>query len=388
MRTMTDLKQMQSLPLEAKVAMSRVRIKGWINEFGEDGVYMSFSGGKDSTVLLDLIRNQCGYRDIPAVFVDVPTQYPELKQFATSFDDVEVLKPKISFMEVCERYGFPLISKEVSSVVFGARQYLRKLESLDDGESADNIPYHDWYNRLTGQGNYAKQDLNKLAEHLSTNMGNGGSNYRTALLLGLISKDGQIKIPENSNDRSNFSQEKYKFFLEAPFEISDRCCNVMKKKPVHDYSKKTGRMPMTAQMAEESALRQQAWLKNGCNGFNMKAPISNPMSFWTEQDVLQYIKDNNLPICSVYGDVVEDDNRLFLPTPTDKPHLKTTGCKRTGCMLCGFGCHLEKSPNRFEMLKETHPKMYGLLDVVTNNGVTFREAIEWTNEHGNLNIRL
>ena len=88
MRTMTDLKQMQSLPLEAKVAMSRVRIKGWINEFGEDGVYMSFSGGKDSTVLLDLIRNQCGYRDIPAVFVDVPTQYPELKQFATSFDDV------------------------------------------------------------------------------------------------------------------------------------------------------------------------------------------------------------------------------------------------------------------------------------------------------------
>ena len=106
--TMTDLLQMQSLPLEAKIGMTRNRIKGWINEFGTDGVYISFSGGKDSTVLLDIVRNECGYTDIPAVFVDVPTQYPELKEFATSFENVTVLKPKISFMQVCEKYGFPL----------------------------------------------------------------------------------------------------------------------------------------------------------------------------------------------------------------------------------------------------------------------------------------
>ena len=59
-------------------------------------------------------------------------------------------------------------------------------------------------------------------------------------------------------------------------------------------------------------------------------------------------------------------------------------------MLCGFGCHLEKSPNRFEMLKETHPGMYGMLDRVKNNGVTMREAIEWVNENSNgkVNIKL
>lgn len=57
-------------------------------------------------------------------------------------------------------------------------------------------------------------------------------------------------------------------------------------------------------------------------------------------------------------------------------------------MLCGFGCHLDKSPNRFELLKETHPGMYKLLDVVKNNGVTMREAIEWINQHGNMNIKL
>ena len=80
----------------------------------------------------------------------------------------------------------------------------------------------------------------------------------------------------------------------------------MKKSPTHTYSRKTGRKPMTAQMASESRLRTQQWLKNGCNGFDMKNPISNPMSFWTEQDVLLYIRENNLPICSVYGDIVEE----------------------------------------------------------------------------------
>ena len=49
---------------------------------------------------------------------------------------------------------------------------------------------------------------------------------------------------------------------------------------------------MTAEMAEESRLRTQEWLKNGCNGFDMKEPKSMPMSFWTEQDIYIYISKN------------------------------------------------------------------------------------------------
>lgn len=167
----------------------------------------------------------------------------------------------------------------------------------------------------------------------------------------------------------------------------------MKKEPAHRYSKETGRQPMTAQMAAESRLRLQKWINNGCNGFNLKQPISNPMSFWTENDVLEYIVTYDLPICSVYGEVVEDYAKEGLTEGQlsfcdYKKIYKTTGCDRTGCMLCGFGCHLEKYPSRFELLKETHPGMYGLLNKVKNNGVTYREAIEWTNKHGNLKIRL
>ena len=217
-------------------------------------------------------------------------------------------------------------------------------------------------------------------------------------MLGMLTKDKKTPIRANipKEDRSQFSLEKYKFFLDAPFEISNKCCNVMKKDPAHRYSKETGRQPITGQMAEESRLRTQKWLQHGCNAFDAKNPISNPMSFWLENDVLTYIKNNHLPICSVYGDIVEDfedqiDGQLDFADfgyYEKERKYKTTGCSRTGCMLCGFGCHLEKEPNRFQMLKETHPEMYKLLDLIKNNGVTMREAIDWINENGGLDIKL
>lgn len=49
--------------------------------------------------------------------------------------------------------------------------------------------------------------------------------------------------------------------------------------------------------------------------------------------------------------------------PQDR--LKTTGCNRTGCMFCMFGCHLEHEPNRFQRLKLTHPRQY---DFCINGG--------------------
>ena len=217
-----------------------------------------------------------------------------------------------------------------------------------------------------------------------------GSEYRLRRLNG--------ELTDSKGNYSQFNHEKYKFFLDAPFEISDLCCDIMKKKPAHDYEKKTGRKPIIATMASESVMRTQKWLQDGCNAFNVTRPHSNPISFWTEQDVLLYIKEKNLPICSVYGDVVTDDEESGQMTLADvmgmeefdlgRPLLHTTGCQRTGCVLCGFGCHLEKDGHgRFEMLKKTHPKFHNLLYILKNNGVTYAEAIDWVNEHGNMNIK-
>lgn len=209
----------------------------------------------------------------------------------------------------------------------------------------------------------------------------------------LPAKSNKTEITPN---KSLFSQEKYKFFLDAPFEISNKCCNIMKKNPAHKYSKETGRMPILATMAEESRLRTQKWLQNGCNGFDMKEPVSTPMAFWTEQDVLRYIKEKNIPICSVYGDIVTEDSGDQLKgqldisdfgLSKDTRKLKTTGCDRTGCMFCGFGCHLEKE-SRFVRMKQTHPKQYDyIMRPKEQGGLNYKEVIDWINEHGNLNIR-
>jgi 3'-phosphoadenosine 5'-phosphosulfate sulfotransferase (PAPS reductase)/FAD synthetase len=102
------------------------------------------------------------------------------------------------------------------------------------------------------------------------------------------------------------------------------------------------------------------------------------MSFWTEQDVLQYIKKYNIPIASVYGDVVyaEDSDQIrFEGCGSEK--LTTTGCKRTGCIFCGFGCHLNND-RRFQMLKESHPKQYEYC----LNGGEYVEGVWQPNKEG------
>ena len=148
----------------------------------------------------------------------------------------------------------------------------------------------------------------------------------------------------------------------------------MKKKPSKQYAKETGRKPIIGTMATESTLRRTKWLKHGCNAFNQKEPTSQPMSFWTEQDVLRYLKEFNIPYCSVYGDIREkttggiDDRQMSLfecpSCQNSSTTLETTGCDRTGCIFCAFAAH-RFCDDRFIRLRETHPRQY---DYCINGG--------------------
>jgi hypothetical protein len=154
-----DLRQMQSLPLEAKITMTELRIRDWVEHFGEDGVYVSFSGGKDSTVLLTIARSL--YPNLKACFADTGLEFPEIRKFVQTFDNVDIVRPKKNFKQICAEYGFPLISKEVSEVVPGARKYLTKaladntLERTNE-RTNERQPYAYWFDRLTGQGQYER----------------------------------------------------------------------------------------------------------------------------------------------------------------------------------------------------------------------------------------
>ena len=302
-----ELEQMQSLPLEAKILMSRQRIRDWYN-YWNGYVYVSFSGGKDSTVLKHLVENTPGVYDVPVVFVDTGLEYPELRKFATQRADV-VLRPEMRFDEVIKKYGYPVISKEVANMVAGAK------------------PGNTRWQRLHGEF-----------------------------------------LDPKTGEKSKFNASKWGFLLDAPFKVSDKCCDVMKKRPARKYEKETGRKPYLGLLASESLKRRRAWEKTGCNAYEKSDPQSQPMAFWTEQDVLEYIKRFNLEYASVYGDIVEDESG----------NLKTTLCDRTGCIFCGFGCHMEKGANRFQRMKETHPRQYNYcMRPVEEKGLGMRDVLEY-----------
>lgn len=406
--TMGDLYQKQSLPLSAKIQMTEYRIREWVDHYGEDGVYISFSGGKDSSVLLHLARKL--YPNLQAVYVDTGLEYPEVRQFVKQHENVEILKPKMNFRQVIMKYGYPFISKEVAGCVYYGRKYVRKLVEREKGLYTDGIiPYHSNIADLVGIDRRVDKEN---AFYQSLIHGEIPSTEIKTPVRYLILQ-GKYIHKENGEATSEYSKmynkERYKFFLEAPFEISSECCSVMKKSPIHKYARITGRKPMTAQMASESRLRAMKWLKNGCNGFDMKSPISNPMSFWVEQDVLEYIHTFHIPIADVYGSVqaeytgntkgskVSDSMELGI-FDLERPIYSTTGCSRTGCVFCGFGCHREKSPNRWELAETlSNPSIIDYmmrggdfdedgLWKPDNRGLGFWFVIEWINIHGNLKI--
>lgn len=311
----SDLRQMQSLPLESKIVMTQRRIKEWYDHWGGQ-VYVSFSGGKDSTVLKHLVDNTPGIYDVPSLFVNTGLEFPEIQKFAMSQPNVITVRPEMRFDEVIKKYGYPVISKNVAEKIYYAQLGREYGIKAIRGEDKDGNPYA-WRKQLI----------------------------------------------------------KYAPLVDSGIPISAYCCKVMKKKPAKKFEKKTGRKAIIGTLAEESALRRQAWIKNGCNAFESARPISQPMSFWTEQDVLHYIKRYNIPYCSVYGDIVvdtdadipeEQTNMIdYLGDYEESDKLKTTGYARTGCVFCAFGCHLQKEPTNFQRLKKTHPRQY---DYCINGG--------------------
>ena len=268
-----QLKQRQSLSLDLKIKLTKRRIREWY-DYHKGEVYIGFSGGKDSTVLLNLIRSM--YPHIESVFVDTGLEYPEIRKFIKEFDNVTILKPKMFFKEVLDKYGYPIISKSVSMSISRYRNTKSSLQK--------KLRLYGGINPSTGR----KQ------------------------VMGVIPK-------------------KWHFLINAPFKISEKCCDIMKKEPFKRFEKRKGLKPYIGTMATDSNLRRIQYMKEGCNVFNGNQK-SQPLSFWLEKDIWTYIRKKKIPYCSIY----------------DK------GVHRTGCIFCMFGCHLEKEPNRFQMLEKTH----------------------------------
>jgi len=237
-----SLKQKQSLPLEAKVILSKKRIKEWYEAF-DGNVYVSFSGGKDSTVLLHLVRSI--YPEVQAVFMDTGLEFPEIRSFVKTIDNVVWLKPKIPFTKVIEKYGYPVLSKKVAMAISRYRN--------------------------------TKSEFQKELRMF------GGQNP--------TSKKYQAPtIPKKFHTLTK----------ENKFKISERCCDYLKKNPIKVFEKETKKVPFIGTMTIESVMRKEQYIKYGCNSFELQHPQSKPLSIWLEKDIWQYLKLNKIPYSKIY----------------------------------------------------------------------------------------
>lgn len=293
MKKVDLLQYRQNMSLEDKIMLTKHKIFQFQHKMKE--TVISFSGGKDSTVLLDIVRQD--FPDTPAVFINTGLEYPEIVEFVKTIKNVETIRPKMNFKKVIEKYGYPVISKEVSGRIYEVRN--------SKSQKLINI-------RLYGD---EKGNIGKISE-------------------------------------------KWKYLINSDIKISSKCCDVMKKRPFKKVMKNYSGVYIGT-MASDSRLRKTAYLRTGC--LNYENGQATPLAFWTEKDIWEYIRKYNLRYSKIYD----------------------MGYKRTGCMFCMFGVHLEEYPNRFQRMEKTHPKIWkycinnlGLGDILKKIKVNYHYETE------------
>jgi len=328
-----ELRERQNFSLDEKIKWTIERYLDFLDIYHKEGVYLSFSGGKDSHTLADIIeRLHSGEFEIylekeyryfyvayvkckpspPKVFADTGLEFPEIRKHVRKFENVTWLKPKTLWREVVEKYGFLIGGKKVSRMINDVRNPTKNNEAS-----------------------------------------------RTLYLTG-IKRDG-------SKSKNFLIPKRWRKLIDAPFNISQKCCDIFKKEPFKRYEKETGRKPISGTTAEESDMRRISYLQTGCNTFGEDA-ISRPFSIWREVDVWAYSNRFQIRFAEVYYareiDFVEDDGMIRKVTVVAE--------KRTGCMFCLIG-----TPNqiqeRFDRLSITHTKQYNFL----MDTVGIRKVFEW-----------
>lgn len=269
----------QQLNIEKKVELSKKIICEWYEKC-HGKVFVSFSGGKDSTVLLYLVRSL--YPEVPAVFLDTQMEYPEIYEFVDKVPNLVRLKTNYTIEDVIYNHGYCLINK------------------------------------------------------------------KTAKLIERVRKRGCEFVTENEKKIC----KKYDYLINSDIPISDKCCKLIKGDILKDYIKTSGRYPYIGVMSTETMTRTRMFINNGYINSATGINSAFPLAFWKESEVVEFIKKSEISYSKIYGDF-EGEYEIH-----------------TNCMYCLYGIEAEKSPNRFERMKHTHPYQYKYaMDVLKINKV-------------------
>ena len=361
--TEQELKKMQGRSFNDKVQTSIAKI---LELFARtDGnIYVAYSGGKDSGVLLDLVAfcwamTPYSGEKLTVGFANTGNEYAGMVNFVKEFisfienkhgikiDFVET-KPQKHFKDVCITEGYPVVSKAIARKVYDIRKDLE----------LNHLTYDD-----------IKDHLEQTMECADYLRGLGLSKTSVACLCGILS-DNRLATSQTT------LAKRWHPLIYAPFNVSHKCCDYLKKKPQHEMQRQIGKSPILGEMAEESLMRKNAYKKTGCVFLKDGMYKAKPMGFWLQKDVLKYIYTYKLPIFKYYGEVIKEGEEFRL-----------TGMQRTGCKMCLFGCQYKE--NGIHQLKELEPNVARImLRPIEEKGFGYREVINYLNEYCDCDIDL
>lgn len=349
-----QLTEMQSWNLEQKENNSLSKIYEFC-KMNDNNVSVAFSGGADSTVLLDLVcrvwsnvlHNPCPlsviYSNTSNEFSEMPIHVRNVISFMRDKYGVDIdykeVKSNKTFIDVVKTYGYPIASKKVAKMIEYTKEHLDKL-----GTSYSDIKDH------LDNGIESAEYLREL----------GFPDYVVAYLTGITKSNTQTaswKIPK-----------RWRTLLEAPFKTTFKCCDILKKEPMKLVQKETDKGIFVGTMASDSQERRSAYQKTSCILFTSKNKKCMPMGFWLEQDKIKYLAIHNLPLAYVYGNIEQNEDGEY--------HF--TGEQHTGCKLCLFGCQFDKGKNRIQRLKDIEPATYNFaMKPIENGGLGYKEVMEY-----------
>ena len=364
----------RSKPEQAQIAQAKcleaiVRTKG--------GIAVSFSGGKDSAVLLYLMAEMwsiSSFKDKPLrvffsnttnEFVCATKYRKEYLQFIENKFQIKIeyyeIKAEDNYFNVVDTVGLPFVSKKVSRMVRDCKTTLKRL-GLKYADIEQYMPKHytsNSYDEMLA----AAEKLRELG-------------FNDTVILNLT------KIRADNNIGRRFLPVKYRPILDnEEIELSEQCCGILKKDPMKQAQKELGGLlPVTGEMAADSRDRMTAYRQPGCNMFDGDHPKSKPLGPTTEQTVLWLIYTEQIPIMPVYGECVQNGYSC-----EGCETYKLTGEQRTGCKLCGFGIMYD--PDRFIRLEKIEPNVVKFaFTSKKNGGLGYREVCQFLNEKCGMNI--
>jgi 3'-phosphoadenosine 5'-phosphosulfate sulfotransferase (PAPS reductase)/FAD synthetase len=293
-----------------------------IKSFDINRLFLSFSGGIDSTVINYIIKKN--KLPIKHIFFnkDVENVYNRkiINKVIKQYKYIHKAEPKLTYNEIVYEYGFPIGNKNFSKMCYRLNSYYNNL-------NVNNL--RDTFRIITG---YTIKDI------------------------------------INDKKISNLYKLNTKFFyLAIKYPIQEKCCNILKKEPSKKIIEK-GLIPIIGIMKSDSPARRKAIELNYTN-----KKKCFPLANWTKKDVIDYVQMENIEVSKSYEDRYIDN-------------ITIKGNSNTGCIGCHFGqntnhCIIKNNKeikiSKFDIIKIERPKMYkSIMNMQHKSGIKFKQVID------------